>query len=141
MTPEVYSLILPLYKEPDETFRDFVSSYATDPSFLMQVLSNRASVLFIPADKAKILSVSTEVFMRDSSSSKDFEAISRFCTQFNMIAAFVPNANAATKSNFLLELDENRGLYDDAVQVLIASFRVTNPAAIITIDNLFKLLD
>lgn len=141
MDPEVYTIVLPLYKAPSQRLQEFVSTFASDPGFLMQVVSDRETVLFVPNNGAKMLKVSTKLFQRESSQSADLKAISLFCSKFNMLSSFVPNASTQHKTTFQFELDENYGLFDDAVNVLIASFQVTDPAVILTIDNLFKLLD
>ncbi len=140
MRPEVYTISLPLYKAPDQRLEEFVSTFASDPAFVMQVVPDREEVLFVPNNGAKMLKVSTKLFLRESSRSANLKAISLFCSRFNMLASFVPNASTQHKTIFQLELDEDSGVYYGAANLLIASFKVTDPAVILTVDNLFKLL-
>lgn len=151
MTPQVYSATLPLYKAPTRRLREFVSKFASDPDFLAQVVFTRGSkiVKFVHHTQDITLTIPLSIFLKgDASASADYTAISRFCTKFNMLSAFAPIAriNDSCGSIFQLELEEDpqnfKGIADDdAVALLIANFLINDPAVLLAVDNLFKLLD
>ena len=138
MKPEVFTITLPLYKAPTRRLEEFVSSFAANPRFLMQVVPNQGTVLFIPNNDADVIKVPIKLFVRKNA---DLKPVSRFCTKFNMLSSIVSNANTGHKANFMLELDGNCDSYTDAVKVFSASFKVDDPAVILTIGNLSKLLE
>lgn len=151
MTPQVYSATLPLYKAPTRRLREFVSKFASDPNFLAQVVSTHGIgiVRFVHNTQDTTLTIPISIFLKDdASASADYTAISRFCTKFNMLSAFVPIAriNDNCGSIFQLELEENPQKFkgaanNGAVALLIASFLINDPAVLLAVDNLFKLLD
>lgn len=145
MEPEVYTIYLPIYKAPthrlQEELDELMSSIIVSPAFLMQIAPDRGRIQFIPScGDAGTVSIPMNFVMKDLNSKSEFKRLSSFCSKFNLLASFSTMPKATKKTNFLLEMSDPNEMFDGAIKMFVLTFKVSDLAIKITIDNLFNVI-
>ena len=131
MGSSVYNMYLPIYQTPSVYLKEFVATFSSNPSYLMQIVSTHNILNCFPSyGDSRTYSIQLNFFIK-SFTRYEYDRLSHFCSKFNTLSS-IASMTAPEDVTFTLEIcdSSDTDMFKDAVKVLVTHFEIKDISGI-----------